>query len=54
LAYSGAFKVGEKKLSSIVKAYDPPRSTSAGVYDYISANLADWIEEAIEIRKLYS
>lgn len=48
------FYVGEKKLSSIVKAYDPPRSTSAGVYNYISANLADWIEEAIEIRKRYA
>lgn len=45
-----SFNVGEKKLSSIVKAYDPPRSTSTGVYNYISANLADWIEEAIEIR----
>ena len=46
-----AFKVGEKNLSNIVKAYDPPRSTSKGVYSYISENLADWIEEAIEIRK---
>ncbi len=49
-----AFKVGDKKLSSIAKTYDPPLSTSAGVYGYISANLADWIEEAIEIRKRYS
>src|SRR5215216_1425167 len=48
-----AFKVGEKNLSNIVKAYDPPRSTSRGAYSYISANLADWIEEAIEIRKRY-
>ena len=47
------FTVEGKKLSSIVKAYDPPRSTSSGVYNYISANLADWIEEAIEIRKSY-
>ncbi len=50
----GAFSVDGKKLSSVVKAYDPPRSTSSGVYNYISANLADWIEEAIAIRKLYS
>lgn len=48
-----AFNVGGKSLSSIVKAYDPPRLTSAGVYSYISANLADWIEEAIQIRKNY-
>lgn len=48
-----AFSVNGRNLSSIVKAYDPPRSTSSGAYNYISANLADWIEEAIEIRKLY-
>lgn len=40
-------------LHGIAKAYDPPRSTSKGVYSYMSANLANWIEEAIEIRKLY-
>ena len=50
----GAFSVDGKKLSSVVKTYDPPRSTSSGVYNYISANLADWIEEAVEIRKPYS
>jgi len=38
-------------LSSIVKAYDPPYSTSTSVYDYIKNNLADWVEEAIDIRK---
>lgn len=38
------------KLSSIVKAYDPPYSTSTNVYDHIKNNLADWVEEAIEIR----
>lgn len=42
--------VGEKKMSSIVKAYDPPYSTSTNVYAHIAANLADWIEEAITIR----
>lgn len=45
--------VGGQNLSGIVKAYDPPRSTSKGVYSYVSAHLADWIEEAIEIRKRY-
>ena len=37
-------------MSSIVKAYDPPYSTSTNVYDHIKGNLADWIEKAIEIR----
>ncbi|KZL00518.1 MULTISPECIES: TIR domain-containing protein [unclassified Pseudovibrio] len=40
-----------KRLSSIAKAYDPPRSTSKGVYSYIEDHIEDWIEEAIEIRK---
>ena len=39
-----------KMLSSIVKAYDPPYSTSKGVYGYIEEHLADWVEEAITIR----
>jgi len=44
------FKIGDKSMSSIVKAYDPPYSTSTNVYDHIKENLADWIEKAIEIR----
>ena len=40
-----------KRLSTIAKAYDPPRSTSKGVYNYIAENIEDWIEEAIKIRK---
>lgn len=39
-----------KMLSSIVKAYDPPYSTSASVYNHIKENLATWVEEAITIR----
>lgn len=39
-----------RKLSSIVKAYDPPYSSSASVYDHIKKNLESWIEEAIDIR----
>ena len=46
-------KVGEKSMSSIVKAYDPPYSTSTYVYDHIKDKLADWIETAIEIRGEY-
>jgi hypothetical protein len=41
---------GTKRLSSIVKLYDPPSSTSTDVYAHIKDNLADWVEEAIEIR----
>jgi hypothetical protein len=39
-----------KRLSSIAKAYDPPRTTSKGVYSYVSDNIEAWIEEAIQIR----
>ena len=46
------FTVGEdkQKLSTIVKAYDPPYTTSTYVYDHIKDNLEDWVEEAIKIR----
>ena len=43
-------KRDDAKLSSIVKVYDPPYTTSTNVYDYISKNLEDWVEEAISIR----
>ena len=39
-----------KMLSSIVKAYDPPYSTSTSVYNHIKKNLAGWVDEAITIR----
>lgn len=39
-----------KRLSLVVKAYDPPYSNSKDVYNHIKANLADWVEEAINIR----
>lgn len=42
-----------KKLSSIVKVYDPPYSTSTNVYSHIKENLEAWIEEAISIRNSY-
>lgn len=45
-----SFTVGDKKLSSIVKCYNPPFSTSKYVYDHIKENIEDWIEEAIQIR----
>lgn len=40
----------KKKLSTIVKTYNPPQITSSGVYNYIATNIEDWIEEAIDIR----
>lgn len=40
-------------LSSIVKTYDPPYTTSPKVYDYIASNLEDWVEAAIKIRNNY-
>lgn len=45
--------LGDNKLSTVAKSYDPPRNTSKGVYNYIADNIEDWIEEAIEIRNNY-
>ena len=44
------FTVDGRKLSAIVKAYDPPYTTSTYVYNHIKDNLEDWIETAIDIR----
>jgi hypothetical protein len=41
---------GPKKLSSLVKTYDPPGSDSSACYKHIKDNLEKWIEEAIKIR----
>jgi len=49
-----AYKVGDNNMADIVKAYDPPYTTSKNVYDHIKSNLADWIEKAIEIRGQYA
>lgn len=38
------------KLSSKVKAYNPPYTDSKQVYNYIAENLESWIDEAIRIR----
>lgn len=43
-----------KKLSSIVKTYDPPYSESKDAYAYIKRNIEDWIETAISIRDNYT
>lgn len=39
-----------KRLSNIVKAYDPPYKRSTNVYAHIKDNISDWVEEAIRIR----
>jgi hypothetical protein len=44
------FKINDKTMSSIVKCYDPPYTTSTNVYDHIKENIEGWIEKAIEIR----
>lgn len=38
------------KLSASVKLYDPPYTSSADVYAYISQNIGQWIEAAIASR----
>ena len=43
-------KIGEKDASSIMKAYDLPRTTGKGAYSYITDHMTEWVEEAIEIR----
>lgn len=47
------FTVGtdKKKLSTLVKAYDPPYTDSKQVYNYIKDNIEQWIEDAIAARK---
>ena len=43
-----------KKLSSIVKCYDPAGATSKDRYDWISTHLANAVEESIAIRNKHS
>lgn len=38
-----------EKLSAIVKLYDPPYSSSTYVYDHIKENIADYVDEAVNI-----
>jgi len=40
-----------KKLSSVVKCYNPAGATSKDRYDWIKTHLANAVEEAIRIRK---
>ena len=50
---SSTINSGRLRLSSIVRAYDPPYTDSRLAYNYIHNNLANWIEEAISIRARY-
>lgn len=47
------FSVDGKKLSDIVKVYNPPYKISTNVYKNIEENIEDWVEEAIKIRNNY-
>jgi len=47
------FNLNGTSLSQIVKTYNPPYSDSKEVYNYIKNNLANWVEEAINIRNNY-
>lgn len=42
--------VGGEPLSTKVKTYDPPYTTSTYAYDFIKQNLSDWVETAIAAR----
>ena len=46
-------KRDDAKLSTIVEVYDPPYTDSKKVYNHISENISQWIEEAITIRNDY-
>lgn len=41
----------KKKLSNIVKCYNPAGATSREKYDWIARNIAAAIDEAVRIRK---
>lgn len=48
--FKGVAAGDESDLSTVVKTYDPPYSTSTYVYDHIKENIQDWIEKAIAAR----
>ncbi|MDR2034892.1 MAG: TIR domain-containing protein [Helicobacteraceae bacterium] len=47
------YNINGVNMANIVKTYNPPYSDSQRVYNYINNNIADWIEEAINIRNRY-
>ena len=42
-----------KPLSDIIRTYNAPYSDSKMVYSYISQNIANWTNEAVQIRSQY-
>lgn len=42
-----------RRLSDVVKTYDPPLTDNQAVLEYIEQNLSHWIEEAVCIRDNY-
>jgi antiphage defense system Thoeris ThsB-like protein len=46
-----SFTLGQQRLSSIVKCYDPQGADSKQCYDWVCKHLGNAIEEAISIRK---
>ena len=46
-------RVGNAKLSNVVKTYGLGYKNSKNLYAHIRNNLADWVEEAIEIRRSF-
>lgn len=44
----------KKKMSTVVKTYDPPYSASTSVYNHIADNIASWADDAFEIRKNFT
>ncbi len=47
------FTIGSTSLSEIVKVYDPPHLTGTSVHEDIKENIAEWVEQAIDIRNRY-
>lgn len=45
-----SFKIGDKQLSRFVKCYNPDPEDA---YNDIANNISDWVEDAIETRKIY-
>jgi hypothetical protein len=43
----------DKRLSTVVKLYDPPYRSSTDVLSYIQNSISDIVEEAIKIRSKY-
>jgi len=48
-----ALTISSQYMSSIVKAYNPPYTSSKFVYNHIADNIEAWVEEAITIRSKY-